>query len=151
MSATFSRGRADAGRGTLLGCPVAAHLWPVDVDSSSLHARRGGGLTRALQPKMLVENAMAAYRSDLERFSVELEGKIDPNEIKLHNIFLIDHTYDNRFGYDLNKSRSFCLGYDSMLIAYAISNQIRGEIRGLLGIYTIRSNEVEVNSYININ
>ena len=93
------------------------------------------------------------YGLDYEIISLtsELEGKIDPNEIKLHNIFLIDHTYDNRFGYDLNKSRSFCLGYDSMLIAYAISNQIRGEIRGLLGIYTIRSNEVEVNSYININ
>ncbi len=93
------------------------------------------------------------YGLDYEIISLtsELEGKIDPNEIKLHNIFLIDHTYDNRFGYDLNKSRSFCLGYDSMLIAYAISNQIRGEIKGLLGIYTIGSKEVELNSYININ
>ncbi len=79
----------------------------------------------------------------------ELEGKIDENEIRLHNISLIDHTYENRFGYDLNKSRSFSLGYDSMLIAYAISNQIRGEIRGLLGIYTIDKDFIEVNSYIN--
>ena len=79
----------------------------------------------------------------------ELDGKIDVNEIKLHDISLIDHTYENRFGYDLNKSRSFCLGYDSMLIAYAISNQIKGEIRGLLGIYTINTNSIEINSYIN--
>ena len=79
----------------------------------------------------------------------ELDGKIDVNEIKLHDISLIDHTYENRFGYDLNKSRSFCLGYDSMLIAYAISNQIKGEIRGLLGIYTINANSIEINSYIN--
>ena len=79
----------------------------------------------------------------------ELDGRINANEIKLHDISLIDHTYENRFGYDLNKSRSFCLGYDSMLIAYAISNQIEGEIRGLLGIYTISLNSIEINSYIN--
>ena len=79
----------------------------------------------------------------------ELDEVIDENEIKLHNISLIDHTYKNRFGYDLNKSRSFCLGYDSMLIAHAISNQIQGEIRGLLGIYNINSNTIEINSYIN--
>ena len=79
----------------------------------------------------------------------ELDGKIDVNEIKLHDISLIDHTYENRFGYDLNKSRSFCLGYDSMLIAYAISNQIKGEIRGLLGIYIINADSIEINSYIN--
>tara|TARA_B100000676_G_scaffold189866_1_gene186664 strand:+ start:1181 stop:2254 length:1074 start_codon:yes stop_codon:yes gene_type:complete len=79
----------------------------------------------------------------------ELDGKIDVNEIKLHDISLIDHTYENKFGYDLNKSRSFCLGYDSMLISYAISNQIKGEIRGLLGTYTISTNSIEINSYIN--
>ena len=79
----------------------------------------------------------------------DIDEKIDENEIKLHNITLIDHTYENRFGYDLNKSRSFCLGYDSMLLAHAISNKIQGEIRGFLGIYTINSDSIEINSYIN--
>ena len=79
----------------------------------------------------------------------ELDEVIDENEIKLHNISLIDHTYKNPFGYDLNKSRSFCLGYDSMLLAYAISNEVQGEIRGLLGIYNINSDSIEINSYIN--
>tara|TARA_B100000073_G_scaffold162002_1_gene133931 strand:+ start:443 stop:1525 length:1083 start_codon:yes stop_codon:yes gene_type:complete len=79
----------------------------------------------------------------------ELAEKINQNEIELHGISLIDHTYENKFGYDLNKSRSFCLGYDSMLIAYAISNQIKGEVRGLLGTYTISANFIEINSYIN--
>ena len=55
----------------------------------------------------------------------------------------------NKFGYDLNKSRSFCLGYDSMLIAYAISNQIKGEVRGLLGTYINTTDSIEINSYIN--
>ena len=79
----------------------------------------------------------------------ELTEKINRNEIKLHNISLIDHTYENKFGYDLNKSRSFCLGYDSMIIAYAISNQIKGEVRGLLGTYIINTDSIEINSYIN--
>ena len=35
------------------------------------------------------------------------------------------------------------------LIAYAISNQIKGEVRGLLGTYTISANSIEINSYIN--
>lgn len=79
----------------------------------------------------------------------ELTEKINQNEIKLHGISLIDHTYENKFGYDLNKSRSFCLGYDSMLIAYAISNQIKGEVKGLLGTYIITKDSIEINSYIN--
>ena len=79
----------------------------------------------------------------------EIDGTIDANEIKLHNISLIDHTYENKFGYDLNKSRSFCLGYDAMLVAHAMSNEIQGEVRGLLGIYKINSDSIEVTSYIN--
>ena len=86
---------------------------------------------------------------DVIAITSELDEKIDENEIKLHNITLIDHAYENRFGYDLNKSRSFCLGYDSMLLAHAISNKIQGEIRGFLGIYTINSDSIEINSYIN--
>ena len=79
----------------------------------------------------------------------ELAEKINQNEIELHGISLIDHTYENKFGYDLNKSRSFSLGYDSILIAYAVSNQIRGEVRGLLGTYIISEDFIEINSYIN--
>ena len=36
-----------------------------------------------------------------------------------------------------------------MLLAYAISNEVQGEIRGLLGIYNINSDSIEINSYIN--
>jgi len=91
------------------------------------------------------------YGLDYEIIAItsELDDAIDQNEIGLHDISLIDHTYENRFGYDLNKSRSFCLGYDSMLLAYVISNGIQGEIRGLLGIYKIDSDSIEINSYIN--
>tara|TARA_Y100000746_G_scaffold83645_1_gene70809 strand:+ start:3795 stop:4868 length:1074 start_codon:yes stop_codon:yes gene_type:complete len=91
------------------------------------------------------------YGLDYEIIAItsELNDAIDQNEIGLHDISLIDHTYENRFGYDLNKSRSFCLGYDSMLLAYVISNGIQGEIRGLLGIYKIDSDSIEINSYIN--
>ncbi len=79
----------------------------------------------------------------------ELDEKIDQNEINLHKISLIDHTYENKYGYDLNKSRSFSLGYDSMLISYAISNRYQGNIKGLLGTYIVRSNSIEFISYIN--
>ena len=53
----------------------------------------------------------------------DLQAPLDPNEIKLHDIKLIDHTYLNKYRFDLAKSRSFSLGFDSMMIAYAISNK----------------------------
>ena len=61
-------------------------------------------------------------------------SEYDNNEISLHNITLIDHSYENKYGFDLPKSRSYCLGFDAMLLSFAIANNFKGEIRGLLGI-----------------
>ena len=82
-------------------------------------------------------------------FTSDFNQKIDSNEISLHNITLIDHSYENKYSFDLPKSRSFCLGFDAMLLSYAIANNIKGEIRGLLGIYEINENELTSRSYLN--
>ncbi len=91
------------------------------------------------------------YGLDYEIFSFtsDFTQKIDSNEISLHGISLIDHTYKNKYGYDLTKSRSFCLGFDAMLISFAVANEVKGEIRGLLGIYEIDSQKLTSKSYIN--
>ena len=91
------------------------------------------------------------YGLDYEIFSLtsNFDQKIDQNEILLHNIKLIDHTYKNKFDSDLSKSRSYCLGFDALLVSYAIANNVKGEIRGLLGIYQITSDELIAKSYIN--
>ena len=91
------------------------------------------------------------YGLDYEIFSFtsDFNQKIDSNEISLHNITLIDHSYENKYGFDLPKSRSFCLGFDAMLLSFAIANNIKGEIRGLLGIYEINENELIARSYLN--
>lgn len=82
-------------------------------------------------------------------FTSDFNQKIDNNEISLHNITLIDHSYENKYGFDLPKSRSYCLGFDAMLLSFAIANNIKGEIRGLLGIYEINENELISRSYLN--
>ena len=91
------------------------------------------------------------YGLDYEIFSLtsNFNQKVDQNEISLHNIRLIDHTYENRFGSDLPKSRSFCLGFDALLVSYAIVNNVKGEIRGLLGKYKISNDKLISESYIN--
>ena len=91
------------------------------------------------------------YGLDYEIFSLtsNFNSRIDANEISLHDIKLVDHTYENKFSYDLSKSRSFCLGFDAMLISFAIANSLKGELRGLLGIYKITSEKVTLESYIN--
>jgi hypothetical protein len=91
------------------------------------------------------------YGLDYELFSFtsNFNQKIDTNEVSLHDITLIDHTYENKYGFDLTKSRSFCLGYDAMLLSFAIANNITGEIRGLLGIYELSPNQLVSRSYIN--
>lgn len=91
------------------------------------------------------------YGLDYEIFSLtsNFDSKIDENEISLHDIKLVDHTYENKFSYDLPKSRSFCLGFDAMLVSFAIANNIKGELRGLLGIYKISSETLTLESYIN--
>ena len=50
---------------------------------------------------------------------------------------------------DLNKNRSFSLGYDAMLLSFAIKNKIYGEIRGLNGIYFLDEDDLFARSYIN--
>mgnify|MGYP001412001269 CR=1 FL=1 len=91
------------------------------------------------------------YGLNYEIFSLtsHFNSKIEENEISLHEIKLVDHTYENKFSYDLPKSRSFSLGFDAMLISFAIANNIVGEIRGLLGIYEISRNQIIQKSYIN--
>lgn len=91
------------------------------------------------------------YGLDYEILSLtsNFNQKVDQNEISLHDIRLVDHTYENRFGSDLPKSRSFCLGFDALLVSYAIVNNVEGEIRGLLGIYKISNYELISESYIN--
>ena len=91
------------------------------------------------------------YGLDYEIFSLtsNFDQKIDKNEILLHDVKLIDHTYENKFNSDLSKSRSYCLGFDALLVSYAIANNVKGEIRGLLGIYQITSDALIAKSYIN--
>ena len=91
------------------------------------------------------------YGLDYEILSLtsNFNQKVDQNEISLHDIKLVDHTYENRFGSDLPKSRSFCLGFDALLISYAIVNNVEGEIRGLLGIYKFSNDKLVSESYIN--
>ena len=91
------------------------------------------------------------YGLDYEIFSLtsNFDQKVDENEVSLHNIRLVDHTYANKFTNDLPKSRGFCLGFDAMLVSYAIANNINGEIRGLLGIYKITNDSLIAKSYIN--
>ena len=91
------------------------------------------------------------YGLDYEIFSLtsNFNQKIDQNEVSLHDIKLIDHTYENKFSSDLSKSRSYCLGFDALLVSYAIANNVKGELRGLLGIYQITTDELISKSYIN--
>lgn len=79
----------------------------------------------------------------------DLKDTLDPNEIKLHKIKLIDHTYLNRYSYDLSKSRSYSLGFDSMMIAYILSNKIDGTFKGFLGTYELQNETLEMRSYFN--
>ena len=78
-----------------------------------------------------------------------LQEQLDSNEIKLHDIKLIDHTYLNRYRFDLAKSRSFSLGFDSMMIAYAISNKLEGNFKGYLGTYELKDGALKARSYFN--
>jgi len=79
----------------------------------------------------------------------DLDNSLDSNEVALHQINTFDHAYENPFGYDLKKSRSYALGYDSMLLAYAKSNRFLGELRGYNGIYALSNKKIEATSYFN--
>ena len=78
-----------------------------------------------------------------------LDKSLNENEIALHRVNTFDHAYENDFGYDLKKSRSFALGYDAMLLAFAKSHQLSGEIRGFNAIYQLSSSEIKAKSYLN--
>ena len=79
----------------------------------------------------------------------DLQAPLDPNEINLHDIKLIDHTYLNKYRFDLAKSRSFSLGFDSMMIAYAISNKLEGKFKGYLATYELKDGGIKAYSYFN--
>ena len=51
------------------------------------------------------------YGLDYEIFSLtsNFDQKVDENEVSLHNIRLVDHTYENKFTNELPKSRGFFL------------------------------------------
>ena len=107
------------------------------------------------------ENSNELYKlSSLVRFNYglnyeiisltsDLQAPLDPNEIKLHDIKLIDHTYLNKYRFDLAKSRSFSLGFDSMMIAYAISNKLEGKFKGYLATYELKDGRIKASSYFN--
>ena len=107
------------------------------------------------------ENSTELYRlASLVRFNYglnyeiisltsNLQKSLDPNEIELHDINLVDHTYTNKYGYDLAKSRSFSLGFDSMMIAFAISNNLEGKFKGYLATYELVDGQLKASSYFN--
>ena len=110
---------------------------------------------------VFAENSTELYRlASLVRFNYglnyeiisltsNLQEPLDSNEIELHDIKLVDHTYKNKYGYDLAKSRSFSLGFDSMMIAFAISNNLEGKFKGYLATYELVDGQLKANSYFN--
>ena len=91
------------------------------------------------------------YGLNYEIFSLtsKFDQQIDKNEISLHGIKLVGNAFDNTFGFDLSKSKSYSLGYDAMLVSYAIANNLNGNIKGLLSSYKISKNKLIARSYIN--
>ena len=81
--------------------------------------------------------------------SYNLSNTLSKSELQIHNVKSVDVSYSGPFGFDLNKNRSFSLGYDAMLLSFAIKNKIYGEIRGLNGIYFLDEDDLFARSYIN--
>lgn len=81
--------------------------------------------------------------------SYNLSNTLSKSELQIHNVKSVDVSYSAPFGFDLNKNRSFSLGYDAMLLSFAIKNKIYGEIRGLNGIYFLDEDDLFARSYIN--
>ena len=86
---------------------------------------------------------------EISTLTYGLANYLDPNEIALHNILVFGLAYENDFGYDLKKARSYTLGYDVMLLAYAKSHGFLGEVRGYNAIYNLTSTAINSKSYIN--
>ena len=86
---------------------------------------------------------------EISTLTYGLADSLDTNEIALHNILVFGLADQNNFGYDLRKARSYALGYDAMLLAYAKSNSFFGEVRGYNAIYNLTSTAINSKSYIN--
>ena len=86
---------------------------------------------------------------EISTLTYGLADSLDTNEIALHNILVFGLADKNNFGYDLRKARSYALGYDAMLLAYAKSNSFFGEVRGYNAIYNLNSAAINSKSYIN--
>lgn len=86
---------------------------------------------------------------EISTLTYGLADSLDTNEIALHNILVFGLADKNNFGYDLRKARSYALGYDAMLLAYAKSNNFLGEVRGYNAIYNLTSTAINSKSYIN--
>ena len=86
---------------------------------------------------------------EISTLTYGLADSLDTNEIALHNILVFGLADKNIFGYDLRKARSYALGYDAMLLAYAKSNSFFGEVRGYNAIYSLTSTAINSKSYIN--
>lgn len=81
--------------------------------------------------------------------SYNLSNTLSKSELEIHNVKSIDVSYSAPFKFDLNKNRSFSIGYDAMLLSFAIKNRIYGEIRGFNGIYYLDKDGLIARSYIN--
>ena len=86
---------------------------------------------------------------EISTLTYELADSLNTNEIALHDILVFGVAEKNAFGYDLRKARSYTLGYDAMLLAYAKSNGFLGEVRGYNAIYNLTSIAINSKSYIN--
>ena len=62
--------------------------------------------------RQVVAKYLISFEEEVDTCKKARNMDINQNEIELHDISLIDHTYENKFGYDLNKSRSFSLGFN---------------------------------------
>ena len=78
-----------------------------------------------------------------------LENDLNPSEIQLHDIKLVDNSYENKFKTKISRSRSYTLGYDLLNVMSLINNSIEGEYRGLGSIYFIDRGKIERFLYVN--
>ena len=86
---------------------------------------------------------------EISTLTYELTDSLNTNEIALHDILVFGVAEKNAFGYDLRKAKSYALGYDAMLLAYAKSNGFLGEVRGYNAIYNLTSTTINSKSYVN--
>ena len=78
-----------------------------------------------------------------------LKNDLNPSEIQLHDIKLVDNSYESKFKTKISRSRSYTLGYDLLNVMSLINNSIEGEYRGLGSIYFIDRGKIERFLYVN--